>query len=191
MLEPLPDLIEACTQGDGAAQARFFTRFKPILDRSVGYELYKRGIRPQAHIDPEDIVNDVFTHLFADQCRRLSALREAKCIDAWLMTIARNRVLDTLRRAIRFETAVNAAEENTDDYTVAENNADTQHDVEKVFETLEPLDKVILNLYFIEELTYAEVASALGMNANTVSSRLRRARTKLRENAERFGYERR
>ena len=185
--EPLTDLIRACIAGDGGAQARFFTRFQPLVERTVRYEFYKRGVYPSADADPEDIVNDVFTQLFADNCRRLEGLRDAARIDAWLMTVTRNRTLDTIRRAIRQETVVATAEEAQTYETNAE-PAD-HHDAQRILAALEPVDRVILNLYFIEQLTYAEVAAALDMNPNTVSSRLRRARLKLREDAERYGYD--
>ena len=46
-------------------------------------------------------------------------------------------------------------------------------------------DRLILDLYFTQDLKYAEIAELLGMNINTVAGKLRRARAKLRRLLER------
>ena len=41
-------------------------------------------------------------------------------------------------------------------------------------------DCLVLDLYYLHQLKYAEIADVLGHNINTVSARIRRAKTKLR-----------
>lgn len=187
MEEPLPQLIQACLSGDAGAQARFFTQYRDLLHRSARLYLYKSGIRPQAGIDPDDIVNDVFAHLFEDDCRRLAGLRDARRIDAWLISIARNRTLDAIRRAARFDKALKEATVALETSPPSKAGpADGTGEFDSIIETLDPVDRAILKLYFNEELTYAEVGIALNMNVNTVASRARRAINRLRTKAEDF-----
>lgn len=52
---------------------------------------------------------------------------------------------------------------------------------------LEPRDRFALELYFLQGLTYAQMADMLRENVNTVSARVRRAKAKLRQVLEQRG----
>jgi len=53
--------------------------------------------------------------------------------------------------------------------------------VQKLLSTLQESDRTVVNLYYIAEMTCEEIGKFLGVSANTVRSRLHRARNKLRK----------
>lgn len=97
---------------------------------------------------------------------------------AWLFSLMHNRYVDGVRRP---QVAVSA----WDDDEVAQVPAmpapgTALLDLETALHRLPPEQKEVLLLVVVEEMTYAEVAEALGIPLGTVMSRLSRGRERLR-----------
>lgn len=59
-------------------------------------------------------------------------------------------------------------------------DAELQQRVRQAVERLAPFDQAVITLRYVEELSYEEIAAALELPLNTVRTRLRRAKIKLR-----------
>lgn len=176
-------LVAACLRGEDDALARFVNEYQPVVHRAVVRRLASLSGVPPVRAEAEDLTSEVLERLFADGCRRMKALRNPDAICGWLVALARNHVTDHLRKLTsrdRAETALGAepaaAPATPVDCAIAKERRGL------VLETLGRLgaqDRMIIKLYFVHGMQYAQIAGLMGMNINTVATRLRRAKAKL------------
>lgn len=129
----------------------------------------------------EDLADDLTQAALEKALRSLDSLREHQRLDAWLSAILANLYRDHLRSAKRVESvepdelyAPGKAPENW----LEEHEIVLQ--VRKAVARLNPDQRLVLTLVDLMELSYSEVAEALGVPAGTVMSRLSRARANLK-----------
>lgn len=128
------------------------------------------------HHEEQDLLQEVWLRVI----RGIARLRDGSRFRGWLFGIARRTLMDRLRR----EYAVLPA----DDVDVAElaaqpETADLETDLasmETALETLPTVEREVLTLFYLHDLTLAELAQALNVPVGTVKSRLFRARGMLR-----------
>ena len=61
-------------------------------------------------------------------------------------------------------------------------SAERHHDiVKKLLEKLPERERTVVTLYYLSEMTIREISESLGVSAKTISSRLSRARKRLKE----------
>jgi RNA polymerase sigma-70 factor, ECF subfamily len=148
--------------------------FSTIFDRhfdAVFRYLARRIERARA----EDLAATTFTVAFE---RRGSFRSDADTARPWLLGIATN-LLRNERRAERRGLDLIArlrGEERTPDRGLGE----TDDRLAPLLRELDPDQLDVLLLYAWEELSYEEIAAALGIPIGTVRSRLARARSRLR-----------
>ncbi|MYF99781.1 sigma-70 family RNA polymerase sigma factor [Candidatus Poribacteria bacterium] len=135
----------------------------------------------------EDITQDTFLKAY----QRLHTLKEPHSFAGWLYVIATRRCLAWFRKR-RLQTQVlekiDTPATNKDAYSrhVAEEQAQTtgeaQHEiVKKLLQTLKESDRTIITLHYFGEMTCEQISEFLGVSANTIKSRLRRARNRLKQ----------
>jgi RNA polymerase sigma factor (sigma-70 family) len=127
----------------------------------------------------DDLVQDTMERGWS----KLSSWRRDSDMRAWLFAIMHNVYVDQLRKS-------SVVTEPLDDDTPVMAQRATQadglviRDLEAALRRLAPEQREILLLVGLEEMTYDEVASTLGIPLGTVMSRLSRAREKLRASME-------
>ena len=179
-------LIARCVQGDDAARAEFFAAYDDVVRRSVSRKLRDVSSGPEFATDVDDICHDVYVRIFRNNCEALARIREPRSISAWLMTISQNHVYSYLRkRRVISSARETAAKEIPASYAESPEAGLIEREsvsiLRRNLEKLEAKDRLILQLYYLDDLTYAEIAETLSLNINTVASRLMRAKAKLRE----------
>lgn len=130
----------------------------------------------------EEVTEDVFWQIWR-QAPRFDAGRGSP--RAWVMTMARSRALDALRRlkpASSFESELigeeESMEQNPIDLLVAvEQNTHLHQALGKI----EALPRQLVSLAFFKGLSHEEIASHTGLPLGTVKSHIRRALLHLRE----------
>ncbi len=135
----------------------------------------RRYARRHCHVsDIDDAVQEALLILV----RKISALKAAAAFSGWLFTIVR-RECDRLARAMLRHESLDEA--RVESYLAAETDLELRTDLSAALESLPgPYRRVVLMRDF-EELTIAEIASALGEAPGAVKSRLHRARAMVRE----------
>ena len=169
-------------------RGRFEQQALPHLD--AAYSLAFWLMRDRA--DAEDVVQDAYIRAL----RGFDGFR-GEAMRPWLLAIVRNvawRALAVRRRAtsnvIPIESAyARAGEDEPEPMTIAsdEPSAETRLIeagdralLTRALDALTPLFREALVLREVEEMSYAEIATVLGIPQGTVMSRLSRARAELR-----------
>ncbi|WP_343518559.1 RNA polymerase sigma factor [Sphingomonas sp.] len=165
-------LVLRCQLGERAA-------FDALIERwAAPIAGYARRVTQDGDAAAE-LAQDVWLRVF----RGIGRLREPKRFRAWLFGIAHRAFADSLRKryaARAIAEASELADAPEPDHVDAEL-------VERGLERLPPIEREILTLFYLQELSIAEVAEALGIASGTVKSRLHRARHQLRQELETQG----
>jgi len=192
MTESTSELIAGCLNGNDQSKAMFYIEFNGLVKRAVGRRLYALGVSSLLRAEIEDIANEVFEHIFQDQCRMLGCLCQPTRIHAWLVAVAGNHTVDYLRKLrARGYAHVSACMESVDRYVCTNEEAACSPDsalnryeqrerLAQAMALLSEQEHLILDLFYVHGLKHAQIAEIAGLNVNTTSARLRRARIKLR-----------
>jgi RNA polymerase sigma factor (sigma-70 family) len=135
----------------------------------------------------DEAAHDVTQEVWLRVLRRVAQLRDGSKLRPWLFGIARRTMMDRLRS----QYATPAAADVDLDGLAAGNDWETlEEDLAAMQEELARLpvtEREILTLFYLQELSLAEVAQVVGVPAGTVKSRLFRARRLLRRELESKG----
>ncbi len=152
------------------------TRFRQIVEQHYstiyGYVYRLSG----SAADAEDLTQQTF--MIAQQ--KLHQLREQEKLDRWLYAIARTCFLKSRRR--KRPTAAANFELNVDEIP-EQLTANSPFDEERLQFALNELSddsKLVVTMFYFEELSYKQIAAELDIPIGTVMSRLARAKGQLR-----------
>ncbi len=145
---------------------------------------YVRGMTGSPHL-ADDLAQEAWVAVM----RGLPRLRQPDRFAPWLFTIARRTVTDQLRQAYRTpETGVDATPLVVDgDDRLGD--VLTAMEIEAGLGELPPLEREVLILFHLQDLSLGGCAEVLGVPTGTVKSRLHRARRMLRSVLAERGYE--
>jgi RNA polymerase sigma factor (sigma-70 family) len=130
--------------------------------------------------DPE-LANDLTQDVWVRVIHGIASLREAAQFRPWLFGIAHRTFMDRLRTryAMPVETGIDV------EMIASIDDSGADEDLERTLTTtmalLPMVEREVLTLFYLEELSLADIADALGIPVGTVKSRLFRARTLLRQ----------
>jgi RNA polymerase sigma-70 factor (ECF subfamily) len=168
--------MEAVARRESDAIQEIYKRYESTLRTVIRSVLHDEG-------ETDDTLNDVFLQLW-DQADRFDP---AKGLQGFLVTMARRRALDRLRRRLayhrtrdRFEAelkATYASETRAQDFQPP--NADLTDLLHGVIDTLPILQQEVVNLAFFEGLSQREIAARRSIALGTVKTRLQLAQKKL------------
>ncbi|MDE0681332.1 MAG: sigma-70 family RNA polymerase sigma factor [Candidatus Poribacteria bacterium] len=174
------DLIRRVLDGDQGA----FTALVNKYQKSV-HALVWRKIG-DFHI-AEEITQDVFLKVY----KRLSTLKRPELFPGWLYVIATRDCVSWLRKKelpTKSLDAMSTVELEEVCYAQYEANrgeeAAIEHQrefVKRLLQKLPESERTVVTLYYLAEMTSEEVSAFLGVSPNTVRSRLRRARKRLKD----------
>ena len=170
------ELMEAVGRRESDAIQEIYKRYESTLRSVIQSVLHDEG-------ETDDTLNDVFLQLW-DQSDRYDA---AKGLHGFLVTMARRRALDRLRRRLayrratdRFEVEAKATSANharTHDFQLP--NSDLKNLLHEIIRTLPILQQEMVNLTFFEGLSQREIAASKSIALGTVKTRLQLAHKKL------------
>ena len=162
-------VIEACKAGDTDA-------FRAIFDAC------QRGVYSTAlhflngnHAAAEDVVQDVFVRVFT----RIGQFRSEADLRTWIYRMTANVCVDNLRKARREGAALRELylETNSDAWSTSDANSDLR----AALNELPPKIRITVLMRHFMELSYEEMAIALGCSPGTVASRINRGHKLLKK----------
>ena len=181
-------------EGGQTALVAAFEEYRTRLQAMVAYRMPDALKR---RIDASDVMQDTFV----EASRRLPGYLEnpALPIHVWLRQIARNVISSNYRfhtlaakRSTERETPIRKAAYADVDSLVAflsdsiasplsqVANAEIQHELRRVLESMDEVDREILCLKQLEQLSFADVAAELEIDVSAAKRRFQRAAIKLR-----------
>ena len=172
-------MIEACRAGDREA---FRLLFETHRDRVYSVALYFFG---GDEATAADVTQQVFLKLFT----RIKQFHGEAEFTTWLYRLTTNACVDEQRKRRRvqqfgegFELS-EPREKRTQEDRLA--RAEIRRTVGRAVASLKPKLRVVMLLKYFEEMSYEEIAGALGLSKGTVASRLNRGHKVL---ARRLGH---
>ena len=138
----------------------------------------------------EEITQDTFLNAY----KKLPTLKEPQRFDSWLYVIAANRCSSWLRKKRLWTQPLEKLEKTDNEhiqtgtysgYVAAENErttAEAQRDVvKKLLARLQESERTVITLHYFGEMSCTEIGTFLGVSANTIKSRLRRAQQRMKK----------
>jgi RNA polymerase sigma-70 factor (ECF subfamily) len=147
-------------------------------------ELYYADLYRFAHSlarNPDD-ASDLVQQTFATYARKGDDLRDSTKAKSWLFTTLYREFLKQTARGRRVVSIDETTLENTAP-APATNDAPRAAEQQELLEALAALEdsqRAILSLFYLDQLSYKEIAAALELPIGTVMSRLSRAKDALR-----------
>lgn len=111
--------------------------------------------------------------------KNLRQLEDPRAFRSWLYNLVRWRCIDLLRKAQRQGENAIALEEGTLE-VADESPKEMDADMKLAINRLPPLEKQIIHLFYLDELSLLEIAAVLEIPVGTIKSRLNRARNRLK-----------
>ena len=169
-------LLARVTRGDSAGHRLLFDRYQARVTAFLRRRLTDAGLC-------EEVVSDVFLEVW----RSASAWRGESSVASWIFGIAHFKALSARRglsqgkRAAVVPMADEWIERAPDDRL--EDSLAARDEVRSLLRALQALpagQRDVLKLAFLEDRSYQEVATALGISEANVKTRVNRARARLR-----------
>lgn len=182
MAEPSADIIQRAQRGDQEALAQLVLSQQHYV-YSIAMSVLKN---PE---DAADLTQEAFIRLF----RALPQYNGESRFTTWLYRLVVNLGRDELRRRGRQVPVVMPAADETDqdpianvtdedrwtDPELALDSQELRGEVRRALEQLEEHYRLVLTLYYFDEMKYHEIAEVLDIPLNTVKSHIRRGKERL------------
>ncbi len=196
------ELILRLKDGDADALAELFSRHRERLARGIRFRLHPAL---QRRVDVEDILQEVY--LRASQRIATFAGFSTQSFFVWVRMIAAQALIDLHRRHLGAQardaarevhglgghkplaTSTSMAFELAADRTSPSQAAirkEMAEQIERAIESMDPIDREIMALRHLEELSNSEVAEVLGIQEKAASIRYVRALARLKKILERL-----
>ncbi|PIR41105.1 MAG: RNA polymerase subunit sigma [Candidatus Yanofskybacteria bacterium CG10_big_fil_rev_8_21_14_0_10_46_23] len=131
--------------------------------------------------DAEDLAQETFIKAY----KKLDTLKDKAKLRSWLFQIARNISIDHFRKhkdrevALENEALQHFAQLAFVDYKTQETQNALKEELDACLKRLSDQDRRIIKLLYYEGFSYKEISQTLGINQNTLKSRLHRVRQAL------------
>lgn len=194
----LKELVAKCLQKDKPAWNEFVARFRPLAERAVRARLHRHNFSHTIE-DIKDIAQGIFLDIW--EKNKLELVKEEDKIIGWLAIVSQNAAIDFIRSQAKFNRQQSAfsndegASQEIIPLLASESNPlqeliqdDFSAAVEKLIESLESKERLVLRLNLQHNMTHREIAGFMKIPTNTVSSILRRTRGRFRESLRRQGF---
>lgn len=160
----MKQLVKRAIQGDSNAFAQLIE-----LNTQSMYKVARAYFTNDA--DVADVISETILKCF----EKISTLRKPEYFKTWLIRILMNQCNQMIREKKR-EVSVDEIPDITDEtsqYALVE--------FKDLMNRIDEKYRVILVLYYVEELKIKEIANLLGMKENTVKTHLRRGKASLKK----------
>jgi RNA polymerase sigma-70 factor (ECF subfamily) len=174
--DAIETLIDRCLKGDQSAWAAIVGRYRRKVF-NVAYKFVGR------HDEAEDLTQDIFLKIF----KSLDSFDRRANFQTWLISVSRNLCIDHYRSVRKeretIDRDVDAADLSPASHEISPMAALEQRDrVALLRQALGGLPETLRTAVLmrdIQEMSYQDIATKLGLPEGTVKSRINRGRTEL------------
>jgi RNA polymerase sigma factor (sigma-70 family) len=171
-------LLHAALAGDPQAERQLIRRLLlPILDAAVSKYLFGNAKR---HYDKEDIIHEVFMHLYEQGWARLRTYDPKKgTLVNYVRTVAKNWIIDHSRKLPPPE-PVDDTDKNLAPDSSPESKAQTRQTMERVLEALDEEDLLLFRWVHLEGVEARDIADRLEISIDATYKRIQRLDAKVK-----------
>jgi len=155
------DLLLAAQSGDRHALTQLLVALQPDIRRYARRHCHRTSVI-------EDVVQEALIVVY----RRVGTIRSPAALAGWLLTVIACMLMRGVEELASLEESRELAKVPPDELRM---------DLVNAIESLSPSHREVLLLRDLEDLTIGEIAGRLGVTREAAKSRLRRARTLVRE----------
>jgi RNA polymerase sigma-70 factor, ECF subfamily len=164
------ELIQAIKAGDILAFENLVKKYQQPLFRFVMRVVWNEK-------DAEEIVQDTLFNTY----KNIDKIDTTKTISTYIFAIAKNTAISVLRRkkvSVSFDKTVDVE----DDAKIFENliQKETAQHIHLALNQLEEKYRLVIRLYYFEDLAYTEISRKCRIPLNSVRTILRRAKIQLK-----------
>lgn len=169
------ELVQLCLQGDRAAFAEIVNRYQKQI-YSLAYRLTNNAE------DAQDLTQEVFIKLY----QVLDKFDGKRNFFSWMYKVATNVCYTALRRkpqqsvplekVIEFAPIIPQSDSQPEDYT---ERKEIQRLIQEAVAQLPENYRVPIVLRYVEEMSYQQIAEAMGLPLTTIETRLYRGKSLL------------
>ena len=161
-------LVDLASAGDQQAFEYLFARYKDAL-----MHLFEQ------RLDEKTMASDLLQETFIKVYLHINDYSKAYTFGQWVYSIARNTLVDHLRRKSgdvlldeRFRAPLATSPSPEESVIINQTRAHFYNALEE----LSPEYRQVIEMRFLEEYSYEEIAEKLGRPLNTIKTQIRRAR---------------
>lgn len=167
-------LLTCYQSGDEDALKQLIRLTHPKMEKVICSSIRKKSAA-------EDLVQECWYAIIP----QLKTLKIEISFQAWALSIAKRKAIDWIRTQQK-QRKINERSDIEADDSIELESQDTMHEkLKKVRVEIEQLpesQKIVLKLFYLENLSLKEVSGVLGISEGTVKSRLFTARESLKKN---------
>ena len=173
----MEELVKKAKKGNNEAFSTLIT--------SIQNDLYKIA---RMKLASQDDINDAIQETIIHAYQSISSLKKPKYFKTWIIRILINECNKIYRLNAQ------SGDELEADFYVSNTSSDLDNkmnelDFDMLIQNLTYEERLIITLFYLENLKSKEIASILKMNENTIKVKLLRARKKLKKSIEGGIYE--
>jgi RNA polymerase sigma-70 factor, ECF subfamily len=169
---------------DSALMERIVAGDKHALQVLYGRHSVKVYRFAQRFLRDESAAEDMVSEVFFDVWQQAERFESRSQVSTWLLAIARNKALSTLRRRSNEQLDEEVAEfieDTADTPEVALQKQERSEILRDCLQKLSPAHREIIDLVYYHEKSIEEVSEIIGVPANTVKTRMFYARKRIAE----------
>ncbi|MCB1217599.1 sigma-70 family RNA polymerase sigma factor [bacterium] len=175
-------IIRRCQAGDWSDYDRLVERHRRIVWAAI-----------DAVIDNKSLIPDLVQESFIRAYRKMDTYQFMSSFSSWIFRLARNHAISYLRSKAAKLKSTSIDDDADDSVPISQRIAggsepaeeyerqDMRRSLDQILAQLPEHYRAVLNLYYLQELSYEEIAKIQDIPLNTVRTHLRRARQKLME----------
>lgn len=160
-------LLKKALKGDEEAFITLIETHRPSMVRAA-----------KSLLREEEDVADAIQEAVVSAYTKLHTLRKAEYFKTWLLRIVVVSCYDILRKNSKLVYFSDTQDYVRDGY---EDDKDNLLDVQESLQKMEEKDRVVLVLYYLEDLSVKDIAFTLGITENAAYLRLSRSREKFKK----------
>ncbi len=175
-------IIRRCQAGDWSDYDRLVERHRRIVWAAI-----------DAVIDNKSLIPDLVQESFIRAYRKMGTYQFKSSFSSWIFRLARNHAISYLRSKAAKLRSTSIDDDSDENQPISQRLAggtepaaeyereDMRRSLDMFLSQLPEHYRAVLNLYYLQEYSYEEIAQIQGIPLNTVRTHLRRARQKLME----------
>jgi len=173
------DLLTSCLSGDQAAWRSLVERYGPTISQLARIVL-RSFRRAGAEWEVDEVRAGVLEMLVVHDCRVLRSFRWQCSFETWLRLLVRTVAIRMIRRKTvdpEDRPRPAPAAQPIDRLLTEEKQAA----VRRALDELPARERLVLTMFFIDGLSYQQIASQAGIPMGTIATVISRSRLKLKE----------